>query len=155
MQQRADADVQSYLILLIARAERLTGLLLGERLGKFDLTYPEFRIVGILLGDTEGITQKALAAKLGLDPSSVSIAVARLEKKGVVVRVRDESDLRNVRVRCAAKIPRFGEVMAAVAELEEQATRGLDPAERALLHEFLRRIAANLDTYRAQLRTQA
>ncbi len=144
------ADAPAFAILLIGRVERLTGLLLSERLAAFDLTYPEFRIVGVLLGEPQGITQKALASKLGLDPSSVSVAIARLEKKGVVVRVRDQADLRNMRVRCAAQIPRFGEVMAAVSELEEQAMRGLAPEERTLLAGLLRRVAANLDAYRVQ-----
>ncbi len=148
------ADIQALSILLIGRVERLTGLLLSERIAAFDLTYPEFRIVGILLGEPAGIGQKALAAKLGLDPSSVSVAIARLEKKGVVVRVRDEADLRNMCVRCAPQIPRFSEVMAAVRELEEQAMQDLTPEERIILASLLRRVAANLDACRAQSRTQ-
>jgi DNA-binding MarR family transcriptional regulator len=155
MAEPYNGNVPDYLVLLIARVERQTGLLFSERLSQFDLTYPEFRLVGILLGQTRGISQKALAARLGLDPSSISVALARLEKKGIVVRERDESDLRNMRVRCAARVPRLEEVMAAVAELDEVAMNGLTPEEKESLRGLLRRIGANLETYRAPQRTQS
>lgn len=52
-----------------------------------------------LIGRNPGITQKELTEKLGIQPASVSELLMKLERKGAVVREKDENDRRVVRVR--------------------------------------------------------
>ena len=46
-----------------------------------------------------GITQKELAETLGIQPASVSELLMKLEKKGLVLREKDECDRRSIKVQ--------------------------------------------------------
>lgn len=46
-----------------------------------------------------GITQKELGEILGIQPASVSELLMKLERKGLVLREKDEQDRRNIRVQ--------------------------------------------------------
>lgn len=52
-----------------------------------------------LISQNPGITQKELAEKLGIQPASLSELLMKLERKGSVVREKDENDRRMARVR--------------------------------------------------------
>ena len=45
-----------------------------------------------------GITQKELAEALSIQPASVSELLMKLERKGLIVRQKDETDRRSIRV---------------------------------------------------------
>lgn len=51
------------------------------------------------LAHNPDVTQKELAEGLGIMPASLSEVLMKLERKGYVVRVKDENDRRFVRVR--------------------------------------------------------
>lgn len=133
------------LLPLIARAERLSGDLLENRLARFGLSYAQFRLLGHLLGETEGLTQKALAARMRLDPSGISVALGPLEKRGLVKRVRDPNDRRNVRVHLSADCAQMRAVLAEVAALEAVIRKVLGEARYDALAEALPRLIAALE----------
>lgn len=55
------------------------------------------KILGILLEEGE-MTQKDLQDRLGIQPGSMSEIVAKIEGKGLVYRVKDETDRRKVKL---------------------------------------------------------
>ncbi|MFI4974347.1 MAG: MarR family winged helix-turn-helix transcriptional regulator [Caulobacterales bacterium] len=65
-----------------------------DRLG---LTYPQYLVLSVLWeGDDQTIT--GIASRLDLEPSTITPLVKRLEQAGHVVRRRNPSDERQVRV---------------------------------------------------------
>ena len=70
-----------------------------DRLG---LTYPQYLVLSVLWeGDDQTIT--GIATRLDLEPSTITPLVKRLEQAGHVVRRRNPSDERQVRVRLTAQ----------------------------------------------------
>ena len=65
-----------------------------DRLG---LTYPQYLVLSVLWeGDDQSIG--SIAARLDLEPSTITPLVKRLEQAGQVVRTRNPSDERQVKV---------------------------------------------------------
>lgn len=128
----------------VGRIERQFSILMKEALGPLDITYPEFRMVGILLEEDEGLSQKYLAARLGLDASGVSVSLKRLEKKEIVERVRDPDDARIVRVKCTPKVYGMTEILDAYRAQEVCASENLSPEDKAQLTRLLSVVSENL-----------
>jgi len=94
------------------------------------LSMQQVRLLGILRDHEPTINE--LAAHLGVDKSSMSGAVVRAEKRGLVIRLPDGQDGRSVRVRLMPAGRTL--VEAASAEFEADAERilaSLTDGERA------------------------
>lgn len=66
-------------------------------LDKLGITYPQYLVLSVLWeGDDQTIT--AIAARLDLEPSTITPLVKRLEAAGHVVRQRNPADERQVKV---------------------------------------------------------
>jgi MarR family transcriptional regulator, organic hydroperoxide resistance regulator len=66
-------------------------------LDQLGLTYPQYLVLSVLWeGDDQTIT--AIASRLDLEPSTITPLVKRLEQAGHVVRRRNPSDERQVKV---------------------------------------------------------
>ena len=138
------ATLQGWLLPRLARAERLAGEAVGARLADLGLSYAQFRLIGHLLDAPDGLTQKALAARLGLDPSSVSVALAALERRGLVTRARDGVDRRSVTVRPALSATALEAALARAGEVETALTDALGPDDAAMLAALLDHAATAL-----------
>jgi DNA-binding MarR family transcriptional regulator len=67
-------------------------------LDRIGLTYPQYLVLSVLWeADDQTIT--GIASRLDLEPSTITPLVKRLEQAGHVVRQRNPSDERQVRVR--------------------------------------------------------
>jgi DNA-binding MarR family transcriptional regulator len=66
-------------------------------LDKIGLTYPQYLVLSALWEEDDQ-TITGLASRLDLDPSTITPLVKRLEKAGHVVRQRNPSDERRVKV---------------------------------------------------------
>lgn len=66
-------------------------------LDALDLTYPQYLVMCVLWEDDDQ-TIGAIAARLDLEPSTITPLVKRLEAAGHVVRQRNPADERQVRV---------------------------------------------------------
>ncbi len=67
-----------------------------DRLG---ITYPQFLVLQILNGAEDGVPIGAIAERLALEPSTITPLAKRMETAGLVTRVRNPADERQVRVR--------------------------------------------------------
>ncbi len=139
-------SLQSKLIPLLARADRLASQWLEGELLKHGITLADFRLVGALLGETDGLTQRQLATRLSVEPATLSTAVAKLERAGVVERRPHPDDARAKCVRLASDLPQLAAVQTAVEQLERRALVGIAPQERALARQILLHIIANLSS---------
>ncbi len=61
------------------------------------ITYPQYLVLSVL-GEADGVTIGAVADRLGLESSTVTPPVKRLEQAGLVERRRSKSDERQVHV---------------------------------------------------------
>jgi DNA-binding MarR family transcriptional regulator len=82
---------------------------------------------------------------MGLDPSTVTKMLQRLQHAGQVTCVTDPTDRRAVLVEATegSRALRF-EIEDAWIALEDRTVAGLDHAERAELHRLLEKIGTNL-----------
>ena len=71
-------------------------------LDKLGVTYTQYLVLSTLW-ETDGQTITAIADRLGLEPSTITPAVKRLESAGFVTRQRSTSDERQVRVHTTTK----------------------------------------------------
>lgn len=92
-----DADEELSVVEALARLTFVTMARLEAFAAEAELSMQQVRLLGILRDREPTINQ--LAAHLGTDKSSMSGAVARAERRGLVSRIPDEADGRSVRVR--------------------------------------------------------
>jgi MarR family transcriptional regulator, 2-MHQ and catechol-resistance regulon repressor len=105
-----------------------------------DLGESDFRVLEVLLHKGP-MPVNALGPKVDLNPGSVSVAVDRLYKKGLVSRVESESDRRVRTVSLTEKGRRvFVPIFRQHAALIKRAFQDVSPGEQRKLEELLKRI---------------
>ena len=109
--------------------------ILNEGLGDSD-----FRVLDVLL-DQGPMPVNALGPKVDLNPGSVSVAVDRLYKKGLVSRVESQGDRRVRTVSLTEKGRRvFVPIFRQHAALIKRAFQDVSPEEQRQMEEVLKRI---------------
>jgi len=73
-----------------------------EILSDYDITPPQFDALQFLINEGE-MTVSELSGKLFLAPSTITDLIDRMEKNSLVIRIRDESDRRIVKVQVQEK----------------------------------------------------
>jgi DNA-binding MarR family transcriptional regulator len=129
---------------IVARVDRIAADWLSRQLADLGVSMAEFRLIGALLGESEGIPQNVLAKRLGIEAATLSVALAKLETKGVVTRYQDPADTRIRRVCCSRRGSRFGEIKVLLELLERSALAGLDPADVDIAKQVLHKVENNL-----------
>ena len=92
---------------------------------------------GILftLSHRGNLTQRELAARIGITPPSMTVALRKMEEKGYVIKQPDELDQRKIRIDDMKKVFR---------QIEEIMFRGFLPEEKLLLRRFLLQMEENI-----------
>jgi DNA-binding MarR family transcriptional regulator len=97
------------------------------------------------LAESPGITQSALATRLGVEQPTVAKAVARLRRQELLTVGRDERDARATRLYLTDKGSELlAPIVACWRSLEERMGRGLSPHEYEQLRALLARCTDNL-----------
>ncbi len=97
------------------------------------------------LWENEGVTQTELAERLGVQPATVTNALKRLERKGLVKRVPDDDDQRVTRVSPSAEGRDIrGAIERQWDELEQASLAGLSDQECDQLLGLLSKVRENL-----------
>jgi DNA-binding MarR family transcriptional regulator len=63
------------------------------------ITYPQFLVLQVLSGAEDGVPVGTIAERLALEPSTITPLAKRMEAAGLVTRLRNPADERQVRVR--------------------------------------------------------
>jgi DNA-binding MarR family transcriptional regulator len=115
-----------------------------------DVTSVQFGVLSVL-ARTPGASQTELCAQLDLDRSTIADIVARLERHGLIERIRDADDKRrNVLSLTATGRHELKELRRKVASVDHVLTENLDAAQISALRAIL---AAMVDS--PSVRTRA
>ena len=96
------------------------------------------------LWEMGAVRQADLIDTLGVDPSTMTKMLQRLQRTGNVTRTTDPADRRAVLVEATDTSRALRpEIKAVWKTLEQRTVAGLDPAERAELQRLLEKVAAN------------
>ena len=136
------------LVSLISRLNRQIAQAMEAPIAEIGLSTQEFRIAGLLLGET-GISQKELAQKLSVRPATLSVALDRLESKGVIKRLSDPNDLR---VNLLSLNPDFdlGPSNTLLETFEHELTQHLSKSALTTTLNVLTKISNQLDASRSE-----
>ena len=106
------------------------------------MTYAQYLVYIALFSDKE-LTVSEIGTELGLDSGTLTPLLKRMESKGQIVRFRDASDERKVKVSLTVTAR---ELEPDIAEMQFQVScsTGLDPAEFVELRENIKRLTKNL-----------
>ena len=103
-------------------------------------------MVLVELWEDDGLRGGELAARLGVEPPTVTKMLRRLEKCGLVERSPDPSDARSFRVHLTDEGRALeGPVLRCWERVEEMTLAGLNKAERRSFRNLLIRVRSNLD----------
>lgn len=97
-----DADPAASIGYLIRSASRLILAQLAVRLEPHDVTLGQYFVLRELW-EHEGITQRELSARIGVQEPGTVAAIDAMEKRDLVVRVRSKQDRRKVHVYVTAR----------------------------------------------------
>jgi DNA-binding MarR family transcriptional regulator len=81
---------------------RISGALSRHYAARFGISIPEWRVIANL-GRSPGLTANDVVERSAMDKVTVSRAVAALESKGLLERVRDDGDKRKSRLTLSAR----------------------------------------------------
>ncbi len=117
----------------------------GELLAEHGL-HPGQEMVLVELWESDGLRGGELAARLGVEPPTVTKMLRRLEGCGLVERRPDPSDARSFRVYLTHRGRDLeGPVAGCWERAEEQLLAGLSEEERRTFYGLLVRVRSNLD----------
>ncbi|PYI56918.1 MarR family winged helix-turn-helix transcriptional regulator [Paenibacillus flagellatus] len=95
-------ELEKYIGVMVHRADLKLNNYYQKVVQPFDITVDQWEIL-VVLWEKEGITQKELAERLVRDQTNVGRMLFKLEKKGFVRRVTDDTDRRAMRVYLTPK----------------------------------------------------
>jgi DNA-binding MarR family transcriptional regulator len=111
---------------------------IGQPLG---LRPVEFTIL-VLLAHNPGVTAKQLALALAVTAPHITILIDKLSDKGLVARVRSETDRRAHNIHLTPEGERLARRALGVSKtMEQDALRHLSEGERVMLLELLQKVA--------------
>ena len=112
---------------------------------KVGVTVTQSRVLGVLALVKNGMTQRELADRIGVEAPSIVPTIDKLEEQKLVIRRPDATDRRNnlifMTVRAEEK---WDLIIDCAAELQKSSSRGLSEMEIGITKATLRKIAENI-----------
>lgn len=137
-----DDDHILYLMNEISRGARRV---YDARVAKIGLNQTQWRIIGQLLRDPS-LTQAEIAKTLELESATIGQAVAPLCAKGLMQRIRDETDRRALQLILTDQLDALlPELRGSADQLHDLLWRGITAGEKKTLRQILARVSANLE----------
>lgn len=132
------------LLSAIGRCSRFVLRELQGELEPFGIGVAEFRVVGLLMDESVGLSQAQLCARLGVAAPTLSVALRKLETRGAVTRRTDPDDARIKRVVLRKKFD-LRPVNRMLAALEARVTDSISKRDVATARRVLLRVADRLE----------
>ncbi|MDQ1642317.1 MAG: hypothetical protein QOJ90_1668 [Actinomycetota bacterium] len=130
---------------LLSQVGARTSTRFAERLAELGLSPAHAQVLRIV-GQSPGLSQRALSERLGSVPSRVVRLVDELEAKGLVQRRPDSTDRRNHELHLnEGAMEQLAAVRQVVTNHDAAVVAALEPAEVQTLIGLLGRIAESLD----------
>ncbi len=137
--------VQQLIISQSTQLARRGSKILEKQLSPKGITFQEFRIAGLLV-DGENITQKDLAEKLSVRPATLSVAISKLEDRGVVRREPSDLDKRAnyLRLMPGNNFTAMTEILSA---FEKRISQGISAKDLKTTRRVLGQLLDNLSRF--------
>nr|WP_321443611.1 MarR family transcriptional regulator [uncultured Cohaesibacter sp.] len=132
---------------LINHVARLFARGLSQRIKPLGLTTGTFPAL-LELWEMDGLTQKQLVERLDIEQATMANTLARMERDGLVVRKKDESDGRAQRVWLTGRARKLRD--DAVEEAENENVSALAGLSKAEQRQFVTLLGKILDSHRRQ-----
>ncbi len=127
----------------IGRARRTIVEAIDQELAPLDISHAQW-IVVMLLGDGAASTAAELCKILIYDPGAMTRLLDRLEKKGVLRRVRTADDRRTARLELTAEGAKlYPSILGALVQVFNRLLHGFTRTEVQQLEGLLKRMVAN------------
>ncbi len=127
---------------LLRRAYQRASANLVERIGVHDLTAPQFATLARLY-ERGTLSQNLLGRLVVMEPANIRDVVQRLKRRRLVATERDPEDGRQILIRLApAGLALVRKLLPVEAACTKRTLAPLAPAERLVLYDLLRRLAA-------------
>ena len=127
---------------LLTNAQHNVFQYLSKRLTEYDVTPVQHGVLNCLMGKSYD-TPKHLAESMSLETSTISGVLDRMQKKGLIDRVINKEDRREVQVRLTDKGRELEEkITVVIDEVNEEVLKNFSAEEVASLKDFLRIIAS-------------
>lgn len=124
---------------------RISGALSRHYATRFGISIPEWRVIANL-GRYPGLTANEVAERSAMDKVTVSRAVAALEDKGLLDRVRDTGDKRKSRLSLSVKGQTvYGEIAPLALGFERDLLTALTPEETAQLNRIIDKLTNRMN----------
>ena len=127
---------------LLTNAQHNVFQYLSKRLTEYDVTPVQHGVLSCLMGKSYD-TPKHLAESMSLETSTISGVLDRMQKKGLIDRVINKEDRREVQVRLTDKGRELEEkITVVIDEVNAEVLKSFSEEEVASLKDFLRTIAS-------------
>lgn len=134
---------------LVTYAQKLLHRGLGEGLQKHGVSVAQWAVL-VVLWETDGLTQKQLSERVAVETPTLSRTIDRMERDGLVKRVRSASDRRQIHIHLTEYGAGLWRDLVPEAEAnQERALRGISETEEEILRGLLKRVIANMGTFNA------
>jgi len=111
----------------------------------YDITALQWMSLGIIY-ENDAITQKQLTQKSKKDKTNIARIIDKLEKKGLIERIRDDEDKRVFRLFATQKGRETRQALAEIAtEIIAKSTFGIPTQEHDVCLNVLKKIYSNLE----------
>lgn len=112
---------------------------------KADITGAQSRVIAALALVKDGMTQKEIANRIGVEAPTIVPIIDKLEEQGIVIRRPDHNDRRNNMIFLTGKSEAKWELIIECAlELEKVSLQGLSEEELEITKRTLWKIAQNV-----------
>ncbi|MFD7443702.1 MarR family winged helix-turn-helix transcriptional regulator [Streptomyces sp. NPDC059909] len=125
----------------LARRLQQAHTLLWTTIVSEEVTSPQFAVLNTLVGE-DGLDQRTVGERVGLDRSTIAEVVRRLVVRGLVDKVRDTKDGRRSVLRITEEGERLHHKLSGrTARMNQIFLAPLDPEEQATFLELLQRVS--------------
>lgn len=130
---------------LVRDAHRAFQRVLERRIARFGVTRGQWYFLRVLWIE-DGLTQRELSARAGMMEPTTVIALKRMERAGLVRRVRSREDARRAHVWLTPRGSQLERRLLPVArQIVQEAEKGVGRRNVAVFREVIARMTMNLD----------
>jgi MarR family transcriptional regulator, temperature-dependent positive regulator of motility len=125
----------------LARRLQQAHHLLWNTMVSEETTSPQFAVLNALVADP-GLDQRTVGERVGLDRSTIAEVISRLDRRGLLHKVRDPQDGRRFLLRVTDEgVRTHRKVSLRTARMNQVFLAPLAPEEQALFLKLMRRVA--------------
>ena len=118
-----------------------------ELRNKFGITFGQWKIIIILANNNDGLTQKEIAEKLGLEGPTIIPIIDKLEKDEFVKRIVDKNDRRNNQIFLTDKtISSLDSMVSYALKIKEISIKNISEQDISTTKNTLEKMWHNIQT---------